>query len=188
MLCYFQHHRVRISSILNQGFLEHKGATWIMRFLLYSSSIAMGLVHFTIKNEQNVPYRNMSLVTSSDCPQLLHSRYCLQWVSVQKFYLLNCFLFSVLSFLILCSGTLFCQVMFLIPCLMSKYFSFLSHLLSRLKYSKLQVCHSICPTLCSANTHSGIKWSQLLLYLRWILPSLPSARSHGAWLSSTTAM
>lgn len=50
----FQHHRVRTSSVLNHGFLENKGAPGRMRFLLDSSSVAMGLLHFTVKNEQNV--------------------------------------------------------------------------------------------------------------------------------------
>lgn len=57
ILGYFQHHRVRTSSVLSQGFLENKGAAGSMRFLLDSSSVAMGLVHFTVKNEQNVTPR-----------------------------------------------------------------------------------------------------------------------------------
>lgn len=84
--------------------------------------------------------------------------------------------------------TLFWRKMFLLLCLMNKYFSFISCFFSRLKSFRLQVCHSTSPTLYSANTRSGINWSQLLLHPRWILPYLPSARSHGAWLSSITAM
>lgn len=112
ILGYFQHHRERTSSILNQGFFKLKGATGNMRFLLYSSSVAMGLVRFTLKMSRMSLPEYMSLVTSSDCPQLLHSKYCLQWVSVKKFYLLNCFWFAVFYFFIYVLTYFFCSYFF----------------------------------------------------------------------------
>ena len=58
----------------------------------------------------------------------------------------------------------------------------------RWKYFKPLGCHSICPTLCSANTTSGINRSQSWLPPRWTPRLLPSARSLSAWWSLITAV
>lgn len=93
ILGYFQHHKVRTSSIVNQGFLEHKGAGNMEIWSFYRVPIQLQWVWCIspLKISRISLPGNVSLVTSSDCVQLLHCRCCFQWVTVQKFNLLNCF-------------------------------------------------------------------------------------------------
>lgn len=58
----------------------------------------------------------------------------------------------------------------------------------RLRYSKPLGCHSTCPTLCSANTASGISRSRSPWPPRWTPPPLLLARNPTAWLFLITAM